>query len=188
MHLQNKLFLIVMSFFVFGEGMLGPIYAIFVNNVGGDVLAAGTAWSIFLFVSGIGIFLMGRIQDRYKSDKNFILLGYSLTSLGFLLGFLGYYFVSNVIQLFLVQAVLGVATTILVPARDSFYTRYLEKRNFASQWAAWEGIWHIVTGAAALAGALIAKMFGFKVLFLSMFALSLIGLAITIQLKDKDEH
>lgn len=184
MHLQNKLFLIILSFFVFGEGMLGPIYAIFVNNIGGDVLAAGTAWSIFLFVSGIGIFLMGRIQDRYKSDKNFILLGYSLTSLGFL----GYYFVSSVIQLFLVQAVLGVATMIVVPARDSFYTRYLEKRNFASQWAAWEGIWHIVTGAAALAGALIAKMFGFKVLFLSMFALSLIGLAVTIQLKDKNGH
>lgn len=184
MHTQNKLFLIVLAFFVFGEGMIGPIYAIFVNNIGGDVLAAGTAWSIFMFVSGAGIFLMGGVQDRYKSDKNFILLGYSLTSLGFV----GYYFVSNVIQLFLVQAVLGVATMIVVPARDSFYTRYLEKRNFASQWAVWEGIWYIVTGAAALSGAFIAKMFGFKVLFLSMFALSLAGLAVTVLLKDKDGH
>ena len=171
------------SFFVLAEAMFGPIYAIFVKNVGGDILAAGSAWAIFLLVSGIGIFLMGRVQDKFKSDKKFILLGYSFNSLGFL----GYYFVSNVIQLFLVQVVLGIGTMIVVPARDSFYTKYLEKGKFPSQWAAWESLWFIVAGIASFTGAFLTKIFGFKFLFLVMFFLSLIGLIIATQLKDKND-
>ena len=181
MHKQNKLFLMMFSFFGLAEAMLGPIYAIFVKNIGGDILAAGSAWSIFMLISGFGIFIMGKIQAKFKNNKNFILLGYSLTSLGFL----GYYFVSNVIQLFLVQVLLGLGTMILVPARDSFYTHYIDKNKLASEWAAWESIWFIIAGIAALVGAFIANKYGFKFLFLTMFFLSLVGIVIATQLKEK---
>ena len=184
MHKQNKLFLGMFSFFVLAGAMLGPIYAIFVKEIGGDILAAGSAWAIFMIVSGIGILFMGRLQDKFKSNKNFIILGYLFTSLAYL----GYFFVSNVIQLFLVQVLLGIGEMIVVPARDSFYTKYLDKKKMASQWAAWESLWFIIAGIAALLGAFIANKFGFKSLFLTMFFLSLLGLIISTQLKDKNEH
>ena len=184
MHKQLKLYLTMFSFFVLGEAMLGPIYAIFVKNIGGDILEAGIAWSIFMLISGIGIYLMGKIQDRIKKYTKFIITGYCLTSLGFL----GYYFVSNVIQLFLIQVILGFGTVIVVPARDTFYTNYIDKKKLASEWAAWESLWFIISGIAALAGAFIANLLGFKFLFLTMFFLSLIGLVIATQLKDKNEH
>lgn len=171
------------SFFAFAEAMLGPIYAIFVKDVGGDIIAAGAAWSTFMLISGVGILLMGKVEDKFKSDRKFIILGYGLTSLGFL----GYFFVSSVMHLFLVQVILGLGTMILVPARDTFYTRYLEKEKFASQWAAWESLWFIVAGIAALIGAFLAKIFGFKTMFLIMFFISLIGLAVATQLKDKND-
>ncbi len=181
MHKQLKLFLTANAFFVLAVGMFGPIYAIFVQKVGGDILAAGTAWAIFTIISGIGILFMGKIQDKIKRDKPSIILGYALMSLGFL----GYYFVSNVTQLFLVQILLGISTVVLTPAYDSFYTKYLEKGKFASQWAAWEGIWYLVTGIAALVGAFLANLFGFRILFLIMFFVSLIGLFLSMQLKEK---
>jgi len=181
MHKQLKLFLTVNSFFVLATGMLGPIYAIFVQQVGGDILAAGTAWAIFMITSGIGILFMGKLQDKIKRDKPVILIGYALMSLAFL----GYFFVSNVMQLFLVQVLLGISIVVLTPAYDSFYTKYLEKGKFASQWAAWEGIWYLVTGIAALVGAFLAKVFSFKTLFLVMFFTSLIGLFLSIKLKEK---
>ena len=184
MHKQNKLFLTMFSFFVLSGAMLGPIYAIFVKEIGGDILAAGGAWSIFMMVSGVGILFMGKIQDRFKSNKNFIILGYLFTSLAYL----GYFFVSNVIQLFLVQVLLGIGEMIVVPARDSFYTKYINKEKMASQWAAWESLWFITAGIAALLGAFIANRFGFKFLFLTMFILSLVGLAVSTQLKDKNER
>lgn len=182
MHKQLKIFLTVSSFFALATGMFGPIYAIFVEQIGGDILAAGTAWAVFMITSGVGILLMGKIQDKIKKDKPVIVLGYALMSLGFL----SYFFVSNVIQLLLVQILLGISTVVLTPAYDSFYTKYLEKGKFASQWAAWEGVWYIVTGVAALIGAFLAKQFGFKSLFLVMFFTSLIGLFLSTQLKEKE--
>lgn len=99
MHKQLKLFLIGNSFFVLAVGMLGPIYALFVKKVGGDALVAGTAWAVFMVISGLGVLIMGKIQDNLKRDKPMILIGYALQSLGLI----GYYFVSNVAQLFIVQ-------------------------------------------------------------------------------------
>ena len=72
--------------------MLGPIYAIFVQEIGGDILAAGSAWATFMITSGIGIFLMGKLVDKIQREKPILMLGYALASLGFL----GYFFVSNI--------------------------------------------------------------------------------------------
>lgn len=183
MHKQQKLFLAANSFFALAAGMLGPIYAIYVQKIGGDILAAGTAWALFTIISGVGILLMGRIQDSIAKEKPMIVIGYAIDSMAFL----GYYFVSNVWQLFLVQILLGIGTVVKTPAYDSFYTRYLEKGKFASQWAAREASWYIITGIAALAGALLAKFYDFKVLFLAMFLTSLIGLYFSTRLKEKKD-
>ena len=182
MHKQMKLFLAVQSFFALASGMFGPIYAIFVQNIGGDMLSAGSAMSIFMITSGIGILLMGKMQDKAKKDKPFMMAGYALMSLAFL----GYFFVSSVSQLFLVQILLGISTVIVTPARDSFYTKYLDKGKYASGWAAWESAWFIVTGIAALIGGFLAKIYNFKILFLVMFITSLIGLFFAMQLKDNN--
>jgi len=184
MHKQLKLFLAVNSFFVFAIGMFWPIYAIYVQQIGGDILEAGAASAIFMIVSGVGILFMGKVQDKIERDKPVIIVGYSLMSISFL----SYFFVSNITQLFLVQVLLGISSVIVTPAYDSFYTKYLEKGKFASQWGAWEASWHIVTGIAALVGAFLAKMFNFRALFMAMFLISLIGLAMSILLKEKDER
>jgi len=184
MHKQLKIFLYLNSFFILATGMFGPIYAIFVQDIGGDILAAGSAWAVFMIISGIGIFIMGKVQDKLKKEKPMMIIGYALESLSFL----GYFFVSSVTQLLFVQVLLGISAVIVTPARDSFYTKHLEPGKFASQWAAWESLWYTIQGFAALIGALIAKFYGFKTLFLIMFIASLIGLIISTQLKDKDGH
>ena len=180
MHKQLKIFLISFSFLVFAIGMFGPIYAIYVDDIGGDIIDVGTAWSIFSIISGLGIFIMGKFQDRIKKDRFMIILGNILTSVAFLL----YYFVSNVTELFMVQFLLGVSTVIRIPAADSFYTKYLEKGKFASQWAAWEALYYTVSGIAALVGAFVVKIFSFRHLFLVMFVLSLINTFLSLLLKE----
>lgn len=181
MQKQLQLFLTANSLFALSMGMFGPIYAIFVQDIGGDILAAGTAWAIFMITSGLGIFLIGNIEDKAKRDKPFILFGYALMSLAFI----GYFFVSTVYQLFVIQVILGISTVVTIPANDSFYSKYLEKGRFASQWAVWEGLWFFVSGIAALIGAFLVKIFNFRVLFLIMFFTSLIGFILATQLKEK---
>ena len=180
----RRLFLLANSFFVLALGMFGPIYAIFVQQIGGDILDAGAAWSIFMIISGVGMLIMGKVQDMLKREKPMILLGYGLRSSAYL----GYLFVSNVWHLFIVQIFLGLSAVVITPASDSFYTKYLEKGKFASQWAAWESLFFIISGVAAIIGAFIVKLFGFRILFLGMFLVSLLGLFFASWLEDKDEN
>ena len=181
MHKQMRLFLISNSFFVLAMGMLGPIYAIFVKQIGGDVLDAGISWSAFTITSGLGMLLIGKIQDNLKKEKLMITMGYSLQSLAFF----GYYFVSSMAQLYIVQIILGISLMVQLPVFNSFYTKYLEDGKFASQWAAWGGMNFTITGVAALVGGFLVKIFSFKTLFLAMFLISLIGLFLSMQLKEK---
>ena len=55
MHKQLKIFLIMISFFILVGEMLSPIYAIYVEEIGGGIITAGTAWSIFMLISGSSI-------------------------------------------------------------------------------------------------------------------------------------
>ena len=181
MHKQLKLFLVVDGIYALAFGMLGPIYAVFVQRIGGGILEAGTAWAIFMIVSGIGMLFMGKLQDKLSKDKHVLVAGYALRSLGFL----GYYFVSNVPQMFMLQIFLGLSVVVISPATYSFYGNYVDKKKLAFQWTAWESTWFILQGIAALIGSFLASLFGFKTLFLVMFVLSLFSLVIATQLKEK---
>ena len=161
--------------------MLGPLYGIYIKNIGGDVLDAGSAWAIFMIISGIGMMIMGKIQDKLKREKLFIIIGYCLQSFVFLC----YIFVSNVAQLYIIQILLGISMTIQLPALNSFYTKYLDKGKYAFEWAAWEGMYFTISGIGAFIGGIIVKLYSFVYFFVIMFVLSLIGLAVAFQLKEK---
>ena len=60
--------LILSSFFInLAAGLFGPIYAIFVEEIGGDLLTAGTAYAIFAIASGSLIFMLGKWEDKVNS-------------------------------------------------------------------------------------------------------------------------
>lgn len=170
--------LISESFYEFGVGLLGPIYAIFVENIGGDLLTAGWAWATFSIVCGITLYSMGKFEDKLKKDKWIAVFGFILTSLGIL----GYSFVSSPWQLFLVQILLGFGWAFGTPAIDSLYAKNIDVKKMDSQWGAWEASMRIMQGFSAIIGAAIAYTFGFKVLFLVMFGFSLVSVFVVARL------
>ena len=105
MHNQLKLFLVGNSFLALAMGMFGPIYAIFVEQLGGTVFSAGAAWSVFMIITGIGILLSRGLHDKYRKDKAFMIISYVLRSLSFL----GYFFLDELWQLYAVQVLLGLS-------------------------------------------------------------------------------
>jgi MFS family permease len=177
-----KVLLLADFFMILAMGMLTPIYAIFVEEIGGDILSASGAWAMFTFTAGLLIWLLARYQDKARQHgvphKRFISLGYLIRCLAFL----GYFFVADKFQLFAVQALLGIGVATSVPAYDSLYSRLLSKGRYASEWGAWEGMNLIVAAIAAVIGGFVANYFGFKTLFLAMFVLSVVGLVISTSL------
>lgn len=160
--------LLVTNALVFIAGaMLGPIYAIFVEEIGGDILDASMTGAVYAFTAGVVVLLSGRLSDKMKENELLIVLGYAIIAVGFLL----FTQVRSVTSLLIVQAVIGFGEAIVFPAYDAVYSKHLEKRKEGRQWAAWEASAYFTTAIGAFAGGLIVDQLGFDTLFVIMAAL-----------------
>ncbi len=173
MRRELKILLSADGLFMLAGGLFGPIYAVFVEQIGGDLLTAGGAYGLYSISAGLLIFLISRWEDRVKHQEKLVVIGYILSTIGFI----GYLFIRTPIHLFIVQIILGLGEAVYKPAYDSMYSRHMDKNKFASEWGLWESMYYITTAAAAVIGGFLANMFGFRVVFIFMAVISLIGLA-----------
>jgi len=162
-------------------GMIGPIYAIFVEKIGGDILDASWAYFAFMITTGVVMYLISHWEDKVKHKEKLITLGYSLTALGCL----SYIFVYNQTTLIVTQIILGLAEAIQLPAYDALYSKYITKKKAAPEWGNWEAMWYLVTGIAAVIGGFLATLYGFKTLFMVMFVVSLVSVVGSLRLYQK---
>ena len=74
-----------------GAGMFGPLFAVFAERIGGDILDISWAWATYLIVTGILIILIGKISDKRNNKEKLMMWGYALNAVFTF----GYIFVSN---------------------------------------------------------------------------------------------
>ncbi len=146
------------------EGMLGPLFAIFTEHVGGDILDISFAWATYLIVTGVFNILFGTLSDKKVSKEKIMIAGYALNALFTF----GYIFVSSPIHLFIVQAGLGLASALATPTWDALYAKYENRKNSGFSWGIAEGGATIITGIGIIIGGLIVSRFSFTILFMVM--------------------
>lgn len=147
--------------------MLAPIYAIYVDIIGGDLMDASFAGGAFALAAGITVLLSGKFSDRVKEQELIVVTGYVVMGMGFLL----YIFVDSVIFLFLVQVLIGFGEAFYSPAFDAVYSKHIENSKAGSQWGAWESMNYFTTAIGAVLGGLVVKNFGFTPVFIIMASL-----------------
>lgn len=154
-----------------GEGLFGPLVAIFTQRIGGDLLDVSWAWATYMIVTGILVIIVGKISDRF--DKRKILVsGYFLNALFTF----AYLFVNTPYQLIMVQAGLGLAAAMAVPTWDALYSEYEDgDANDGWVWGLARGEAQIVTGIAIILGGFIVTYTSFNVLFIIMGIIQLIA-------------
>jgi Major Facilitator Superfamily len=159
----------------FGEGLLGPLFAVFTERLGGDVMDITGAWAIFLIMTGVCYIITGKLTSRFKkSIAKVMLAGYILNAIFTF----GYLFVKTPEQLFLIQAGLGISEAIGSPPWDSLYAKSLNETNEIYAWGLAGGQAQILTGLAALAGGLIVVNMSFDALFIIMGLIQVIATVI----------
>jgi MFS family permease len=87
---------------VFGAGLLGPLFAVFTEKIGGDILDISWVWATYLIVTGIATIFIGKISDHKVSKEKFVVAGFALSAI---LTF-GYLFVATPLRLFFCNSVL----------------------------------------------------------------------------------
>ncbi len=164
------------SLWSFGAGLFFPIFAIFSEQVGGDITDAGIAAGIFILVTSLAEYPVGKLLDRFD-EKWFIVADYVLEALVFV----GYIFVGNVYQLFALQAVLGIANAIGDPAWESLYDKQTPEVGSGSAWARSHMVTGVFNAGGIMAGALIVHTYGFDSVFALGAAFSLVAALIAIR-------
>jgi len=154
-----------------GEGMLGPLLAVFTKRVGGDVLDISWALATYLIIGGSLYIFVGKITVSYVSKEKTMVGGYALNALFTF----GYLFVSAPWHLFIVQAGLGIATAMATPTWDALYAKHEDRGNAGFQWALAGGQSQIITGISIIAAGYIVSLASFTTLFLTMGVIQVIA-------------
>jgi MFS family permease len=159
-----KILLIASSLWYFGEGLFGPLFAIFTEKVGGDLLDVTWAWSAYLIVTGLMYFLVGKSLQNSKYREEVMVIGYALNTIFTF----SYLLVNSVMSLFIVQVGLGIAESLSTPVWDSLFADDLEEEDNTFLWSIATGHTHFVTGIAVAIGGLITYYISFHALFIIM--------------------
>lgn len=160
----QKVLLFASGLWFFGEGLFGPLFAVFAEKVGGDLLDITWAWSIYSITLGLLYFLTGKILVKSKYKEEVMVFGYLLNTIFTF----SYLLVHNSTQLFIVQIGLAIAESLSTPTWDSIFAKELEDPGDSFLWGIAGGQSHFVTGVAIAIGGLITYYISFEALFIIM--------------------
>lgn len=171
MNPREKMLLIGSNMWYLGEGLFGPLFAVFTQRVGGNILEITWAWSLYLIITGTLTIVVGKISDQKHWKARLMVLGYGLNAL---LTF-AYLWVDSVDKLFIVQAGLGVAMALSAPTWSALYSQFEDKGKEGWEWGLVSGQYRIITGIAILIGGLIVTYYSFDTLFWLMGAIQVVA-------------
>lgn len=164
-----RLLILFDSLLYLSSSFLSPIFAIFVEKVGGGVVEAGWASAIFYFVSGLLIFVWGKLIDQTKEKEWWLFFGYLIIAGGYFM----YIFVDSVWKLFLVDVILAIGTSIQNPSFKTLFSIHLDKGREGQEWGLWESLTYFTMGVGAAIGGMIVMAWGFPVLLAAMGILTI---------------
>ena len=155
--------------------MLGPLFAVFAQRIGGNILDITWAWAIYLGMTGILTIVAGNVSDRiwqWCGRERLMVAGYGLNALCTF----GYVLVDTTTGLFLVQAGLGVALALSSPTWSALYARYSPGEEEAGKnWGLVAGGQRLTLAVAIVVGGYIVNTFSFEALFITMGTIQVIA-------------
>lgn len=185
MNKKARILLYSSNIWFFGEGLLGPLFAVFSQKIGGNVLDIAWAWAVYLVVSGVFEIGVGKLSDSKIDKTKLMIAGYILNAAATF----GYLMVSNQLQFFALQVALGVAAALATPTWQALYAKYADKDHDGYAWGLADGDAKIITGVSAVLGGVIVSTVGFSWLFFIMGLLqTFAALMQAFILKDKNIH
>lgn len=170
MRREEKVLLIGASFWWLGEGLFGPLFAIFAGRVGGDIFNVTWAWATYLLVTGVFVIFTGKLADKFGKER-LMVLGYALNAIFTW----AYLLVDSPAGLFIVQAGLGIALAFADPTWDALYSKYEDRNHDGYAWGVSHGLEQFITGLSILVGGLIVAKFSFTALFVIMGVIQTVG-------------
>ena len=164
-------------------GLIAPIFAIFMSTgiMGGSIVAAGLAASVFLLVKSVVQLPLSIYIDKKKSKLAFLICGTIL-----IIAVPIFYALSpHVNFIFLAQGVYGLGAAMAYPAWYSLFTMHLDAKHRGLEYSVWSTGVGLGAALTAYIGARLAEKVGFDNLFYIVSGISFLGLITLFFLSKK---
>ncbi len=165
----------VVAFMVYADlifftaaGLITPIMAVFyVDRInGGTIALAGLATALFWVVKSAVQVPVSLYADNRKGERDdFVLMviGYVIAAL---VPFLYFLFVTEVWQVYLLEALSGAGYGLLTPTYLAMFTRHIDRQKENFEWTLHSNAVGLGYASAAAIGGVLAERFGFRPVFL----------------------
>ncbi|OGY58641.1 MAG: hypothetical protein A3H06_01205 [Candidatus Colwellbacteria bacterium RIFCSPLOWO2_12_FULL_44_13] len=179
--------LIISSF-----GLFAPFFAIYIiESVKGGLEVVGIAATVYLLVKSLGQLIIARVIDKIRGESDDFR---TMVAGSFVVALipLFYIFVMTPFQLYLVQALYGLAMAFVFPAWMAIFTRHINVNQEGTQWGIYFTTVDLSNAIAASVGGFLAASFGFTPIFVIVSILTFCGalvlFAIRRQLTRRHNH
>ncbi len=176
--MKRTLYLLILSdiFILSGFGLISPILAIFINTdlIGGSILAAGIAISIFWTIKSLLQLPLSMYIDTKRKKKGFLILGTCIISI---VPFI-YFFSKSVFHIYLAQTLYAMGAALAYPTWLSLFTINVDKKHRGFEWSVWSTCVGLGVGLSAFIGGNLTELIGFRNVALITGVLAIIGFSI----------
>lgn len=179
--------LILSDFLVFSAvNLFSPVFAIFVERKvqGAGLKDVGIATTLYFIFKAVAEMPIGAWLDKIKSETRDLCAALGGT-LVMALVYFSYTFVDQKWELFVAQAVLGLAAAFAFPGWYILFTRHVDKEKEGVEWSMYDVSMGIGIGGAATLGAFIADYYGFDALFVVVGCITVVGSLLLLTIRRK---
>lgn len=174
--MNNIIKLLILSdiFVLTGFGLIEPIFSIFVkeNLLGGTLVTAGFASTIFLVVKSLMQLPLAHYVDKKQNREFFLITGSIVIAF---VPFL-YAFSVHIYHVYLAQILYGLGSAMAYPTWLSLFSTNLDRKKESFEWAVYSTSVGLGTALAAFIGANLAAIIGFKNIFFIIGFFSLLSI------------
>jgi len=169
-----------------GWGLIGPIFAIFITQQvkGGSLEAVGFAAAVYWITKSCAQPFIARFLDIKKGEKDdfkALIIGMYIANLIPL----GYLFSTNILQIFLLEFIRGLAMACVVPTWSGIFTRHIDKGWEAFSWSIESTSIGFAAGLAAAFGGVMVVIMGFRIVFVLVSIFGLVSSSILLLIRQR---
>ena len=184
MHRNIRLLLGSSIFLHMGLNILAPVYAIYVQRIGGELIDASFSIGFYALLRGILYFVFAKFKDRHLPHRPILFGGYMM----YAAAYLAYIVIDAPVWLFAIQGWLALADTILNPSWSAVIATSLQTGRERATYATFYGYRSIFEALGAFIGGIAIVGIGFSWTFalMALFAACSAFLALFIRIDKSD--
>jgi len=179
-----KLLFLFNGIFVLGSSLLGPLYAIYVEQLDQGILSVSISWTVLILATTLVTWVLSLVGDTIKHKRYLIAAGYLIR----VFCWTGFIFITNIPHLLVIQFFLGAGDALGGPAFDTLFAEHLDKGKHLQDYSDWKIVSNIITMVGTMIGGYIIYKYGFDLVFVTMAllgTLSFIGIIYSPKVEKK---